>query len=225
MNQHQFLIQIDGKSICSLEEFKKNWCDKIISEYLANGTLLKWLEYLFYYEEAEKVKNLEPGADMLTQLKCIFGMESQADDVSKIDNAANCVDSEKEVTEAKNEDCFDTGKEFFSHKEYSDALKNFVHAAANGNRDALGWIAVMYQKGYGVDKNLDIAITYYLDAAKLGHSGAMNELGEIFQLNGNYPHAMIWYQKALDYGNEHTKKQWGKYLKKLAEKGISFTMS
>ena len=53
---------------------------------------------------------------------------------------------------------------------FSQALHSYRQAAAKGNPDAHSMIAVMFEKGQGVEKNLKKAEEWYGKAAKLnGH--------------------------------------------------------
>lgn len=58
------------------------------------------------------------------------------------------------------QELFDQGKAFFLHKTYSQSLTCFTAAAEHregGNREAMWYLCVMHELGYGVEKNLDVA--------------------------------------------------------------------
>jgi uncharacterized protein len=70
------------------------------------------------------------------------------------------------------------------------------------------YLAVLYQQGSGVEKNLDSAIALYRKAYRLGsdnHQIAMHssfQLGEIYSEVGNGAEAARWYATAGQHGND-----------------------
>jgi hypothetical protein len=63
----------------------------------------------------------------------------------------------------------------------------------------------MYNYGYGVPKNLDVAIEWYTKAASQGHILAQRTLGWVYQFRGevkDLQKAVNWYQVAFDNGDK-----------------------
>ena len=52
---------------------------------------------------------------------------------------------------------------------FGEALKYFKEASIKGNIKALHWVGFMYQKGYGANENLALALNYYRESAKQGY--------------------------------------------------------
>ena len=78
-------------------------------------------------------------------------------------------------------------------------------ALDNHNSDGLTNLAYMYINGYGVEKNIPIAIDYYKIAANKGNISAQISLGRAYStgkdLDFNYPEAFFWMNKAAEQQN------------------------
>ena len=86
----------------------------------------------------------------------------------------------------------------------------------------LGWL---YEHGYGVEKNLNQAFTYYKKAADLDNSGGMRHVGEFYE-NGwvvekDVLEAAIWYKKAAKAGNDKAKDNLSSITARLSNKGTT----
>lgn len=68
----------------------------------------------------------------------------------------------------------------FNQSKYIEALPHLEKAANSGDAEALYRLGRMYDFGYGVKANEDMAIKYYEEAEKLGHKGATEMLDEIY---------------------------------------------
>jgi len=84
----------------------------------------------------------------------------------------------------------------------------------------LGWL---YEHGYGVDKDLNQAFTYYKKAADLDYSGGMRHVGEFYE-NGwvvekDVLEAALWYKKAAKAGNDKAKVNLSSITARLSDKG------
>ena len=60
---------------------------------------------------------------------------------------------------------------------YEESLKWAKKAAEQGNGDGLWTLALAYEHGRGVAKNVEIAIGYYEQGAEVGHARSLNSLG------------------------------------------------
>lgn len=72
------------------------------------------------------------------------------------------------------------GMILFDLKDYSNAFKYFDMAWKNGNSDSRNNLAILYQNGYGVKKNLEKAIELFELSAKENDDFALNRLGMIY---------------------------------------------
>lgn len=60
---------------------------------------------------------------------------------------------------------------------YEESLKWAKQAAEQGDGDGLWTLALAYEHGRGVAKNVDIAIEYYEQGSAVGHARSLNSLG------------------------------------------------
>ena len=75
----------------------------------------------------------------------------------------------------------------------------------NHNTDGLANLAYMYINGFGIKKNVTIAIDYYKNAANKGSIPAQISLGRVYStgkdLTPNYEEAFYWFSKASSQHN------------------------
>ncbi len=85
------------------------------------------------------------------------------------------------------------------------AYKEFLAAAEQGHVDSQFNVALMYEKGIGVDKDEKQALEWYDKSARQGNSAAQFNLGVLYE-NGrgteiDYAKANEWYRKASLQGD------------------------
>ena len=77
--------------------------------------------------------------------------------------------------------------------------------AEAGDQYAQAHLGLMYQYGYGVDKNYSTAVEWYRKAAEQGHAGAQYYLGNMYcfgqGVDYNRSTAVVWYRKAAKQGH------------------------
>ncbi len=77
--------------------------------------------------------------------------------------------------------------------------------AEDGDQYAQAHLGLMYQYGYGVDKNYSTAVEWYRKAAEQGHAGAQYYLGNMYffgqGVDYNRSTAVVWYRKAAKQGH------------------------
>lgn len=71
-------------------------------------------------------------------------------------------------------------------------------AAADGG-DAFATLGYLYRHGWGVEKDAEKALKYYLCAAEAGNEKAMSALGEIYEAAGDFDAALGWYERAENF--------------------------
>ncbi|GEM_PF-3279583 len=86
-----------------------------------------------------------------------------------------------------------------------DKFSQYFLSAQKGNHDSQYIVAVFYELGIGIDKNLKEANKWYLKSAIGGNSDAQNNLGFNYS-NGNgvrqdFIQAYKWYVKSAKQGN------------------------
>ena len=80
---------------------------------------------------------------------------------------------------------------------------------------AMANLGICYHRGWGVDKDVDMAYKYYLLAAERGDASACHNLGGCY-LNGeavscNDSLAFVWYQRAAEKGYAQSQVMLGKF--------------
>ena len=80
-----------------------------------------------------------------------------------------------------------------------EAVLWYGRAAATAP-DAAWKLGRMYEHGDGVATNATRALDLYRNAAERGSAGAMNSLGNLSMLHGDYADALRWYRQAADHG-------------------------
>jgi len=68
------------------------------------------------------------------------------------------------------------------HGQYIECYKGVCRVADRGHSGAQHIVGMLYEKGIGVEKNVDKAVEYYEKAAKQGFAGAQARLGVMYRL-------------------------------------------
>lgn len=102
------------------------------------------------------------------------------------------------TTIAFKQDSFDTGLNFYKKKEYKKAFNEFDKCKED--KDCAAMIALLYQKGEGVEQNLHLAKLWFESSARKGELSSMHNLALIFLKEKKYKYALYWFIKA-DKGN------------------------
>ena len=100
---------------------------------------------------------------------------------------------------------FDKGIEYYSNKDYANAVKCFQQAAEQGDAKSQNYMGECYYYGDGVTKNLQEAAKWYRKAAEQGNADAQSSLGYCYYfgegVTKNFQEAVKWYRKAAEQGN------------------------
>ncbi|MFQ5995898.1 MAG: tetratricopeptide repeat protein [Acidiferrobacterales bacterium] len=100
---------------------------------------------------------------------------------------------------------FIDGYNAYAAKDYARAMEILKPLAEAGHADAQWWVGRMYEKGQGVDKDMDHVRTWYRRAAKGGQRRAQYKLG-------------VAYARGMQ-GVEKNEAEAAKWLLSSAEKG------
>lgn len=68
-------------------------------------------------------------------------------------------------------------------------------------------IAVLYQEGTGVPKDIGKAIMWYLKAIEAGDTMAMWSIAFLYEEQGNKTEALNWYRKSAETGDDKAKEK------------------
>lgn len=100
-------------------------------------------------------------------------------------------------------------------QQLDDAVTLFRRSAMRLYPPAIANLGICYHRGWGVDKNVEMAYKYYLLAAERGDASACHNLGGCY-LNGeaveyNDSLAFVWYQRAARKGYTQSQVMLGKF--------------
>jgi TPR repeat protein len=96
---------------------------------------------------------------------------------------------------------YENGLEYYKKGQYKEARQSFEIAVENLDNKAMLALGIMYHNGDGVKKDLNIAISWYEKAAKLGNMYAYEKLGNIYAMKQDYKKAAGFFKKAANDGN------------------------
>jgi TPR repeat protein len=100
---------------------------------------------------------------------------------------------------------FDEAAAAFAAGNYAKALQEIHPLAQEGDPRGQYGMGVLYENGYGVAKDLKLAMVWYLKAAKQGNIDAQYNLGAMYEhgvgMPVNYPEAAHWYRPAAEQGD------------------------
>ena len=95
-------------------------------------------------------------------------------------------------------------------QDYTEALRWFRKAAAQGHAGAQAKLGLMYSRGRGVTQDYDAAVRWYRKAAAQGHAGAQYNLGQMYRrgqgVKQDYVRAYVWWELAVAKGKEQARK-------------------
>ncbi|WP_415889152.1 tetratricopeptide repeat protein [Neptuniibacter sp. SY11_33] len=90
-------------------------------------------------------------------------------------------------------------------KEYKVELKTVQPAAESGDAQAQNRLGEMAEFGYGMSRNADMAIEWYLKSADQGYVAAQHNIGRCYNfgtgVEQNFEEAERWYRKAANQGH------------------------
>lgn len=103
------------------------------------------------------------------------------------------------------ESLLEEGKSAYNGQRYEAALHPLEGAADKGNSEAMTYLGLMYDRGYGVAQDYNEARQWYQKAADKGNALAMKNIGNLY-VDGHgvpqdYQQARQWWQKSADAGS------------------------
>jgi TPR repeat protein len=101
---------------------------------------------------------------------------------------------------------FEPAVKAFQRKDYDVSFPILLRIADAGNAEAQCLIGNFYDLGLGRPVNCEEARKWYLRSAQQGYGAASNNLGTLFQQDGNFEKAKEWYEKAKRQGFPHSPK-------------------
>jgi hypothetical protein len=97
-------------------------------------------------------------------------------------------------------------------KQYDKALAVCTAAAKTGDLEAKYRLGLLYEKGNGVERNLDAAFKLYLSAAQKGHAASQRRVAAAYYwgvggVAKDEAKAFEWFKRAADGGDTRAQKQ------------------
>jgi len=93
----------------------------------------------------------------------------------------------------------------------SSQFKLDMILAKRGDADAQYYVAMAYEEGRGIKKDLKQAFQWYAKSAKQGQYGAQYKMGDFYEhgyaVKKNNNTAFVWYRKAADNGSSMARKR------------------
>lgn len=112
---------------------------------------------------------------------------------------------QKSAAEMSAAEAYSVGRNYKTSGNYSKAAEYLKSAADRGDIASSYEIALLYQNGSGVGKNLTLAFSYMKKAADAGYVKAFRPLGEMYHggrgVQKDRSVAEYWYKKAADNGD------------------------
>lgn len=100
---------------------------------------------------------------------------------------------------------FEDGSRAYEQKDYTTAFRLWLSLAEQGNARAQFNVALMYQSGRGVTKDIEQAAHWYRKAAEQGDAEAHGELARTYASGDgvpkDYTQALIWAEKGAELGD------------------------
>lgn len=201
------------------KENNKNIAKKYLEEAVNYGNVnaINTLAYCLYHGDDGYKQNIEKAVALLdsgVSQKSIISMRRRADiylkdgDVERatelLKDAGNMGDIDSMVKYAwiGFRDVKDFGK--------GVELKNLLEkGAANGNIEAVYYLACIYEGGYTIPRNIDLSVRLYKKAAENGDVKSKKRLGELFlygcdDFEIDIEQARVWYMSAAASGDEES---------------------
>ena len=107
----------------------------------------------------------------------------------------------------------DLGIQAAQRGDYAAARGIWLPLAERGNADAQNNLGVMYERGWGIERNLPMAVEYYQKAANQGNASAQNNLGVAYDrglgVTKDTTRAAQWYARAAAGGDLNAQNNLG----------------
>jgi TPR repeat protein len=116
----------------------------------------------------------------------------------------------------------DAGADAYERGDYATALKEWKPLAQDGNALAQFNLALLYQFGLGVERDMDIAIEWFERAAQQGQPDAQVAIGDLF-MDGlwgapDLEEAAAWYRLAAKQGHAEAKRKLDEVMSEMQPK-------
>ncbi len=108
--------------------------------------------------------------------------------------------------EADAEQIYQDGVDAYNMRRWNVALEKFSTAAEQGDARAQNFLGIMYEEGYGMDEDYDLAVKYYMMSAEQGNANAQYNLGLMYYdgvgVEQDLAEAAKWFSEAAAQSHE-----------------------
>lgn len=144
-------------------------------------------------------------AGFITITSCKNNTEKQTEIKKNASEIIKKEDVNAEQNKSNGEANFESGLKAIEANDMPLAFKEFLISAKNGHDFAQYNVALMYEQGLGIDKDLKQSFYWYSQSAEQGNSAAQFNLGVSYE-NGlgttiDFTKANEWYRKAAIQGD------------------------
>jgi uncharacterized protein len=88
----------------------------------------------------------------------------------------------------------------YKNNQYDEAMSQFIILTEQGSLMAPVYIGQMYEEGYGVAQDYNIAMNWYHKSAERGLPTAQFYLAQLQRKCGHYTEAVAWHRRAAEQG-------------------------
>ena len=163
---------------------------------------------LFWYEKAYK-KGHEKSKEQIEKIKKLLSAPPAPIQQPKQQQNVSVEPIKKETPE----ELLKKAHTFHDQNDYKNSFIYYQKAAEQGLLEAQFYLAVSYEKGYGVTQSDKKAFGLYEQVAKHGNTNAQFKLGVYYQngkgVNQNYEKANYWFTQAANQGHPSAQNNLG----------------
>jgi len=109
-----------------------------------------------------------------------------------------------------------------SNNDYKIAYEYFLRAKDLGNIASINSIGVCYKFGYGVEKDLEQALQYFLEASLFDYAYAYNNLGLHYESLGKFKKASEYYSKSALLNESYGCNRLGELYRLNGDKKLAY---
>ena len=186
--------------------YAKNTNKRIIPVLMKGACLKGWFLFRFGRVDCIDLQDAKQVTKMLNNFSEWFDKKLINERTSSPKaSQSHQTSAEKSATALSPEEMFQNGLEHYDKKNYTEAVKWYRKAAAQGYAPAQNSLGFCYKYAQGVTKDFNEAVKWYRKAAEQGFAKAQNSLGFCYE-NGegvtkDILEAVNWYRKAAEQGD------------------------
>ena len=194
----------NGVLIRSLEELQEHYDIDQVMQYFQDGSLITWLDNLYYEEEADALRALDRYSpnlkDELSAILIMTNGDSRNNYKTHNEEPAGIIVEGNDPDELCR-----TGYEASERGDYNIALAYLEKSASLGHEGAANTLGCLYAGGKGTSVDFQKAMYWFKKAAEKNQPAALFNVGLMYEDGEGVPtninEAVKWYDKAVEYGH------------------------